>query len=179
MRDERFESLQRLVRLKQHEVPPPAFFRDFSTRVIDRIEREARTRKTSWWRHWLPFLDAPKLMAGASALTLAGLAFVGISLGLVLTSDSESGMTALNEPSGNPMDHSLAGFGPRTFSAQGMESAMQRIQPFSVEGAVLEIEIPRGRNEEKPPTNLFAIPSSRGRIIQQVSFPVYAPAFGR
>ena len=126
MCDERFESLQRLVRLKQHEVPPPAFFRDFSTRVIDRIEREARTRNASWWRTWLPFFDTPKLMAGASALTLAGLAFVGVSLGLVLTSESEPGVTALNQPPGSPVDQSLAGFGPRTFSAQEEGKSSQR-----------------------------------------------------
>jgi len=52
MQDEspEFGQLRRLLALKRHEVPPPGYFRDFSTRVIDRLEREdSNPSQRDWW----------------------------------------------------------------------------------------------------------------------------------
>ena len=44
-----FETVRRLMALKRHETPPPGYFRDFSSRVVERIEREEAARPRPWW----------------------------------------------------------------------------------------------------------------------------------
>lgn len=57
-----FESLEKLLRLKRHEQPPPRYFSEFSGRVMARIERgDARP---SWWERF-GFDLRPALAAGA------------------------------------------------------------------------------------------------------------------
>src|ERR1043165_9633080 len=82
-----FKSLEKLVRLKRHEQPPPRYFREFSGRVIDRIERgEARL---SWWERFGSDLR-PALAAGAG-LVACGLIVYGVA-----TTDGEVDAMGLN-----------------------------------------------------------------------------------
>src|SRR6187549_2267077 len=79
---DKFESLEKLVRLKRHEQPPPRYFREFSGRVIDRIARgEARL---SWWERF-GFDLRPALAAGAG-LVACGLIVYGVA-----TTEGEAG----------------------------------------------------------------------------------------
>ena len=72
---ENFDSLEKLLRLKRHEQPPPRFFNEFSGRVISRIERgEARV---SWWERF-GFDLRPALAAGAG-LVACGLIVYGVA----------------------------------------------------------------------------------------------------
>ena len=88
---EEFEALRKLLAIKRHETPPPGYFGSFSARVCDRIEAEmAKETAMPWWNRWFPALNSARVMAGANALTFAGLALVGLSLGIVLWSDPES-----------------------------------------------------------------------------------------
>src|SRR5262245_28747939 len=118
MRDEQFDSLQRLLSLKKYEVPPPGYFDGFSTRVIARIEQQSRHEGAGWsWRaRWLPFLDAHRVLAGATALTVAGLGFVGISLALVLSGDPEG-------PGVPQASQLMAGIGLEPFSGAANKEA--------------------------------------------------------
>jgi hypothetical protein len=70
-----FDSLEKLLRLKRHEQPPPRYFNEFSGRVISRIERgEARL---SWWERF-GFDLRPALAAGAG-LVACGLIVYGVA----------------------------------------------------------------------------------------------------
>ena len=87
-----FESLEKLLRLKRHEQPPPRYFNDFSGRVIDRIGRGEAKR--SWWER-LGFDLRPALAAGA------GLAACGLMVYGVATTEGDAGsVTAANYAGG-------------------------------------------------------------------------------
>ena len=55
---EEFEKLRKLLKIKQHEQPPPGYFANFSGLVINRIEREGGTESTwievPWLRKLFP-----------------------------------------------------------------------------------------------------------------------------
>jgi hypothetical protein len=173
MRDEQFDSLQRLLSLKKFEVPPPGYFNGFSARVIYRIEQQARRDAEGWggkWR-WLPFLNTHRMLAGATALTIAGLGFVGISLALVLTGDADG--TPITFANGGPTEpsHVMAGFGGRGFpgaetpglvKSEGVFIGISGIDAVAPVRYLVDI-----------PTNLFGIPSSRQLDAQQVGYPHY------
>ncbi len=43
-----FEKLRQLLSLKRHEIPPPGYFREFSGRVISRLEDDRAHAKEGW-----------------------------------------------------------------------------------------------------------------------------------
>jgi hypothetical protein len=85
------EEIQKLIRLKRYEVPPPGYFRDFSAGVMARIRREEAARPVPWWRQALQWSPSARL-AWSNALTLAGLGVVAFSLYI----------TSLKGPDGSP-----------------------------------------------------------------------------
>jgi hypothetical protein len=94
-----FDSVEKLVRLKRHEQPPPRYFKEFSGRVIDRIERgEARL---SWWERF-GFDLRPALAAGAG-LVACGLIVYGVA-----TTDGDAGAVGAT---------GLIGFNPKDSAA--------------------------------------------------------------
>ena len=50
--EESSKRLQQLLRLKRHESPPPGYFREFSSGVIDRIRVAESEKSVSGWRRW-------------------------------------------------------------------------------------------------------------------------------
>ncbi len=78
--------MEKLLRLKRYEQPPPRYFSEFSNRVISRIEKgEGRS---SWWER-LGFDLRPALAAGAGVVA-CGL----IVYGVATTDGVEAGATA-------------------------------------------------------------------------------------
>ena len=74
-KQENFESLRRLMKLKRYEQPPPRYFRDFSSQVIARISKEqTETSPVSSWLERLSgiFQARPALsgVLGASVCVL-------------------------------------------------------------------------------------------------------------
>ena len=97
--ENKFQDVKRLLKLKQHEVPPPRYFNDFSSQVISRIRadeaRKGRSRgsdlmeRAPWLARFLGLFEAqPRLVGGVATVACVLLVF-----GLVLTQQSDSDST--------------------------------------------------------------------------------------
>ncbi|MSU36669.1 MAG: hypothetical protein EXS36_16540 [Pedosphaera sp.] len=136
-----FDGLRRLLALKRREFPPVGFFNNFAARVISRIEAEELAREEKpWWRQTLG-LSTARILAGANLLTVCGLAFVGVSLYLVVSGEIEPAMIAGS--SGTSLDiPAAAGFGIPSSGLAG-PAAVDDLSPIVGFSASL---MPLGRN---------------------------------
>lgn len=85
--DQDFAELQRLLKLKRHEQPPPRYFKDFSGQVTTRIRAgdvgkletfEDVVTQTPWvQRIWQSFVGQPAF-SGIAAAAVCGLIMAGI-----------------------------------------------------------------------------------------------------
>ena len=88
---DKHDALEKLLRIKRHEQPPPRYFNEFSGRILGRIARgEARA---SWWERF-GFDLRPALAAGAG-LVACGLIVFGVA-----TTDGDAGAADAGMPSG-------------------------------------------------------------------------------
>lgn len=76
--DQNFEALQRLLKLKRHEKPPPRYFNDFSSRVISRIEAEAAATEMSWFQKLVATFQNKPSLAGFAGAAVCGLLVAGV-----------------------------------------------------------------------------------------------------
>ncbi len=85
--NENFESLRRLLALKRHEVPPPGYFHNFSSQVINRVRRNEHDSAdatqdgfygVSWLRQFVRLFETKPAFAGAFACALCLLLVFGI-----------------------------------------------------------------------------------------------------
>ena len=75
-----FDSLQKLLRLKRYEQPPPRYFNEFSATVISRIRAGESRRARAWWERF-GFDLRPLITLGAGSLACGMLlATVGFSV---------------------------------------------------------------------------------------------------
>ena len=129
-----FEKLQRLLKLKRHELPPPRFFNDFSGQVTARIRAgdvgklESLTdvvAQTPWLQRLWQAIEGKPAVSGAFALAACGLLVVGI----YFSDQSSSGLPnfAGNE---NPTTEAVS---PTLFAtAPGMATLPGSTTPTSV-----------------------------------------------
>lgn len=78
-----FEALQRLLKLKRHEVPPPRYFNDFAAKVTDRLrgaEGHLTPVNLSWWQRWWEAIGANPAISASLVTTACGLVITGIFL---------------------------------------------------------------------------------------------------
>jgi hypothetical protein len=84
---EDFKSLRQLLVLKRYEQPPPGYFNDFSSQVIDRIKAGDRVdenifARLSWEAPWLQSLwsalETKPILAGAFGVAVCGLLVWGV-----------------------------------------------------------------------------------------------------
>ena len=98
-----FESLEKLLRLKRHEQPPPRYFNEFSGHVIDRIGRGEAKR--SWWER-LGF-DLRPALAASAGMVACGLMVYGVATtegdaGTVTAANYAGGFFAASAPMEDP-----------------------------------------------------------------------------
>src|ERR1051325_7293656 len=72
---EEFDSVQKLVRLKRYEQPPPRYFNEFSDRIVSRIE--AGEGRGSWWEKF--GFDLRPAFAAAAGMFACGLVVYGVA----------------------------------------------------------------------------------------------------
>lgn len=87
---EEFEKLQKLLKLKRHEQPPPGYFNNFSTHVIHRLERHEekhynRWGEAAWLVRFLGTLETNPVAAGVFGMSVCGLLIAGIAYSQVRT----------------------------------------------------------------------------------------------
>lgn len=119
LNDNNFGELKKLLKLKQHEVPPPGYFGRFSDSVVSRIQAGEtggpqgwlENFEGSWFLRALQLFQARPGMVGGMATTLCLLLLVGVVMadrpdGASAVSD----MTSIQAPStgGSPMESTVA-----------------------------------------------------------------------
>jgi hypothetical protein len=83
--EQNFDSLQKLLKLKRHEQPPPRYFNEFSGRVIARIEAAEQAGGSSSVGDWFSRLLGGVEARSAFMATFGLAACVLFLSGLVLT----------------------------------------------------------------------------------------------
>jgi hypothetical protein len=86
---ENFEALRKLLALKKYEQPPPRYFSELSTRILNRIEREPRT--IPFWERFFPNIGLNPALAYSFGLLACGTLVFGI--GYSLKTESEQTVT--------------------------------------------------------------------------------------
>jgi hypothetical protein len=78
--DHNADNLQKLLRCKRYERPPPGYFISFSDRVIARIETEEAVVYSSWWAWLVDRFDAKPVLVCAYGLAVSSLLFMGFRI---------------------------------------------------------------------------------------------------
>jgi hypothetical protein len=86
--DQDFEKLQRMLKLKRHESPPPRYFNDFSSKITARIRSGEGTRKMEdfedvvsqapWLHRIWQAIEGKPAVSGLFAAAVCGVLIAGI-----------------------------------------------------------------------------------------------------
>src|SRR5271166_1499249 len=77
---ENADNLQKLLKLKRYEQPPPGYFNNFSLKILHRIEsEEEHNPDTAWIRKLLMILETNPIAAGIFGVSVCSLLISGIA----------------------------------------------------------------------------------------------------
>lgn len=106
-----FEALRRLLKLKRHEPPPPRYFNDFSTQVLNRIRNttptiqddalEQVTAQSLWLERIVAAFQNKPLLAGAFGAAVCGLLVFGVAYSERINANPPSVDLAVTQPQPN------------------------------------------------------------------------------
>jgi hypothetical protein len=150
---ENFENLQKLLRLKRHEQPPPGYFDSFSNQVIARLEAGDTASGRNWFVELWRYLSARPLstgLAGATALSLLVLAAVNThdntpatpnlaNLGAPTTAQwngsapTPTTSSPFESLAGNPANTMAANSTNPVTAVEGLPSLFRTVNPLNVE----------------------------------------------
>jgi hypothetical protein len=123
--------LQRLLGIKRHETPPPAYFERFPSTVIARIRAGEKGEEASflsilsepgWLRRLFGVLEARSALAGAAGIAVCGILLAGL-FHSDTTSDATAGLMQLAPATGS--------FHPVSFEAQPL-GAPETLSPTTL-----------------------------------------------
>lgn len=162
--EQNFEHLKKLLRLKQHEVPPPGYFNNFSGQVVARIRAgeaakaqsfaERLEGNSSWLANILRIFDAKPGMIGGFATSMCLL----LLLTVVFAERSEQAPKNI---------FATAGAESATPSMAGTAGSAPMLATANVSGGIAVSTNPV--TSIQPVANLFGQPPSAG-LFQQASF---------
>jgi len=96
---ENFESLQKLLRLKRYEQPPPRYFNEFSGRVIARLQDGEGRMAPRWWERF--GFDLRPIMTVGAGVTACVLLFLG--LGMTTENDAAPALAGATLPASDSL----------------------------------------------------------------------------
>jgi hypothetical protein len=142
-----FEKLQRLLKLKRYEQPPPRYFNDFSTQVIGHIRADTSIRRfekaddlisrSPWLRRLWRKLENQPGLTGALATVVCGVMVAGVFL-MEETPAHKINWTAVGDGPVNHEPAPAAGLGenfatvataPALVSSTNLPNLFQQIPP--------------------------------------------------
>jgi hypothetical protein len=99
--EQSFEAVRQLLKLKQHEIPPPGYFTGFSSQIISAIKEEGKesvksqeSLASSWFTRFLSAFDARPGVVGGLATSMV----LFLVLGIVLADHSDNEIPANYAP---------------------------------------------------------------------------------
>jgi len=106
---EEFESLRKLLKIKQYEQPPPGYFKNFAGNVTARLEDQAAPEEEGLWvRKFFGLLQTNPLAAGFFGVAMCGLLILGIVFSYVDVSPASGTLGSLTELQGQDQSGALA-----------------------------------------------------------------------
>ena len=135
-----FESLRRLLALKNYEIPPPGYFDNFSREVTARIRAEEASRtanvssQLSWLSRLLSAFEAKPAFAGGFASMLCLLLLFGI----IYAEQPDAAPQPLLQPAQAASSlavASAAAFNPPSAMPTGIPSASSTNPIFNIQSA--------------------------------------------
>ena len=85
---EQFEQLQRLLKLKRYETPPPRFFASFSQQVVSKISQPEITRGAAWWERLGFDFDLKPALVCVFGIAVCGFLSIGVITSLRLQDET-------------------------------------------------------------------------------------------
>ena len=106
--NQNFEALRRLLKLKRHEKPPPRYFNDFSSQVLNRIRNvtpaekedllEHVTLQSPWLAKVLGAFQTKPILAGLFGAAVCGLLVGGVVYSERMEANPKSADLAVSQP---------------------------------------------------------------------------------
>lgn len=162
--EQNFEQVEKLLKLKQHEIPPPGYFNNFSGQVIARIRAgeaakpqsfvEQIEENSSWLANLLRIFDAKPGMIGGFATSMCLL----LLLTVVFAERSEQAPKNI---------FATAESGAATSSMASTSGTAPMLATANMAGGIAVSTNPV--TSIQPMANLFGQPASAG-LFQQASF---------